>query len=88
MIQRLGFFLRKWGNLTLVVIGVIFILVTIAINLRGITNYEYYDVRRYNSVMHVPLIANYCVGGLMILLGFKKEWISDIGRRLRRKKNV
>ncbi|RFM31532.1 hypothetical protein [Chitinophaga silvisoli] len=89
MIQALGDFLRKWGNVLGISIGVIFILITILMDLRGISQYEYFDFKR-NSKVEMPLVVNYFTGSFIILMGIKKQWISDLAGKIRsrrRKRN-
>ncbi|SFW91060.1 hypothetical protein SAMN05661012_06720 [Chitinophaga sancti] len=78
MIQRLGYFIHKWGYLISVAIGVILIISTIGLDIRGVTEVEYYDESRSHTVLPMPIEANYFVGVLIISFGIKKEWISEL----------
>jgi len=86
MIQRLGDFMHKWGNVVLIAVGVILIISSIGLQLRGVTEIEVYEQNRYKSAMPFFVISNYFVGGLFIILGIKRQWIIDIVKRIRKRK--
>lgn len=83
MIQKIGEFMKKWGGRLSVIFGVCFMIVTLVFQLRGLNSYQYYDERRYNNVIEVPIVANYFIGFVFIIAGFRKEWIWGLKRRIK-----
>lgn len=74
--QTLNESLRKWGNIVGMSIGIGIIVVTIVLQAMGVNYYEFYDTRGYDSVIRVPIFTNYFLGGLFVLLSFKRKWLS------------
>lgn len=84
MIQELGDFLKKWGNVLVVLLGCILIIVSVILQLMEVEYYEYYDLRRYESVIRVPISINYYIGAFLILISFKRKWFSSIKEKVKK----
>jgi len=84
MIQLIGEFMKKWGSKLSVMFGLLFIGITFVFQLKGIDSYQYYDQRRYNAVIEVPIVVNYFVGLILIVCGFRREWLQELKRKMKR----
>lgn len=74
MIKWLSVFLNKYGDLILFLTGFVLCLTTLGLQLKGINEYKYYDLRRFNKVIELSVNVNYIVGGSFMLFSFKKSW--------------
>lgn len=85
--QRLNTFAEKWGNFIWCMLGLLIITGTIILQVRGVEYGYLYDGKR-RMFSKEPVEILYFVGGMIILLMFKKKWPGDVKRWMKAKRKA
>jgi len=72
----------KYGSPFLIILGILFVLIGLIIDLKNVETFHYYDHRSKVTNSGSPVYFSYLVGAFLILCGIKNKWI------FRKKKKV
>lgn len=75
MIQWLSSFLRRFRYLIGFLFGLIVCIITIRLSLFCVTSYKYYDPKRYEQPVDIPVEINYVIGLGSMVLSFRRSWL-------------
>ncbi|SCC37600.1 hypothetical protein GA0116948_10736 [Chitinophaga costaii] len=73
MIQWLSYFLKRFRYVIGFLFGLIVCIITIRLSILGITSYLYYDPKRYEGPIHIPVVGNYIIGVGAMALSFRRS---------------
>ncbi|MEB2778228.1 hypothetical protein SYJ56_23155 [Algoriphagus sp. D3-2-R+10] len=82
MIKRIKRATKKYGNLIFILIGVLFILLGLTLQMRGIESFEAYNYLIHRT-QNTSTSISYITGIFIILMAFKKDWIFKKKQRQR-----
>ncbi|WP_295122110.1 hypothetical protein [uncultured Chitinophaga sp.] len=84
LIQSITKASKKYGHIIVLLIGLYLLTSALLLVLKEAGSIQYYDMRRYNSVIKIPAPALAVTGVVFLIWGIKKEWIWKIKRIFRK----
>ena len=73
----------KYAHKILILLGIGFIVIGLISQLNGINSFKFYYAK-YDELTEMPYYITYIIGGFLILIFFKKEWIFKKEKKSRR----
>jgi hypothetical protein len=75
MLQKLNIIREKYSNGFCCIVAIGLTIMTFFLQMKGHESFSYYSGNR-NRIINYPLGSNYVVAGILLLLNFKRTWIS------------
>ena len=74
MLQKLNLIREKYANGFCCIVAIVLVIMTFFLQMRGLESFAYYSGNR-NKIINYPLVSNYLVAGILLLVNFKRLWI-------------
>jgi len=74
MLQKLNIIREKYANGFCRIVAIVLVIMTFLLQIRGLESFSYYSGNR-NKIISYPLVSNYLVAGILLLVNFKRLWV-------------